>query len=88
MYGSESTQINYARKSLETLWKGLCKVADINKDNLITLDEWIQLLRKVVEKIKPDYSSIQGKEKEPKWLDEYQAFMFKLFDVSGKLHVL
>lgn len=23
-------------------------------------------------------------EKEPKWLDDYQVFMFKLFDVSGK----
>jgi hypothetical protein len=67
-------QISYARKSLENLWKGLCKVADINRDSLISLDEWVQVLRKVA-----------VKDKDPKkWLDDYAIFMFKLFDVSGR----
>lgn len=89
VYGAESVQINYARKSLEALWKGLCKIADINRDNLISIDEWIQLLRRVKSPYTTDLNNVLFqvsvmKEKEPKWLDDYQAFMFKLFDVSGE----
>ncbi|KAI6184028.1 hypothetical protein M3Y97_00552100 [Aphelenchoides bicaudatus] len=72
VYGVESIQNRYARKTLESLWSGLCKTVGIGRESIISLDEWVQLLRKV-----------NKNEKEPKWLDDYQAFMFKLFDVSG-----
>lgn len=88
-------QTEYARKTLAALWEGLCKLADADEvrffkllptpaierrffwwqpsclqDQLISIDEWINLLRKAQEK------------KEQKWFDEYERFMFKLFDVS------
>ncbi|EYC23930.1 hypothetical protein Y032_0014g2223 [Ancylostoma ceylanicum] len=70
IYGAESVQTEYARKTLAALWEGLCKLADADEDQLISIDEWINLLRKAQEK------------KEQKWFDEYERFMFKLFDVS------
>lgn len=104
VYGADSVQYSYARKSLEALWQGLCKLADSDQDELMfvywftfkftifsikngkliftfvcvfcsSLDEWIDLLKKV---------DLRDCENEPKWFLDYQAFMFKLFDVSGK----
>jgi len=71
IYGSESEQMGYARKSMKALWDGLCKIADTNQDEMISIDEWIALLKSVDPK------------KEPKWFSDYLSFMFKLFDVSG-----
>ena len=73
IYGAESDQMGYARKSMKALWEGLCKIADTNKDDIVQLDEWITLLKNVDPK------------NEPKWFNEYLTFMFKLFDVSGTL---
>uniref|UniRef100_A0A7E4UWF6 EF-hand domain-containing protein n=1 Tax=Panagrellus redivivus TaxID=6233 RepID=A0A7E4UWF6_PANRE len=73
IYGAESVQTSYARKTMEALWKGLQKLADSDADNLITIDEWIGLLKKVDLKNRT----------EPQWFDDYCHFMFKLFDVSG-----
>ncbi|KAK6735246.1 hypothetical protein RB195_018432 [Necator americanus] len=81
IYGAESVQTAYAKKTLAALWEGLCKLADADekshstsfvafKDQLISIDEWINLLRKAEHT------------KERKWFDEYERFMFKLFDVS------
>jgi len=70
IYGHESKQMDYARQSMKALWEGLCKIADTNHDDMISLDEWIVLLKGVDPK------------KEPKWFNEYLTFMFKLFDVS------
>ncbi|KAI6196951.1 Calcium-binding protein [Aphelenchoides besseyi] len=72
VYGEQSVQMLYAEKTLKALWKGLCKAADANRDNLISLDEWIRLLK-----------SVNVQEKLPPWLEKYEKFMFKLFDVSG-----
>ncbi|KHJ92221.1 hypothetical protein OESDEN_07899 [Oesophagostomum dentatum] len=72
IYGAESVQTEYAKKTLAALWEGLCKLADADEDQLISIDEWINLLRK-------------STQKERKWFDEYERFMFKLFDVSCKL---
>ncbi|VDM75661.1 unnamed protein product [Strongylus vulgaris] len=63
-------QTEYAKKTLAALWEGLCKLADADKDQLISIDEWINLLRK------------SKNNNERKWFDEYERFMFKLFDVS------
>uniref|UniRef100_A0A914WG74 EF-hand domain-containing protein n=1 Tax=Plectus sambesii TaxID=2011161 RepID=A0A914WG74_9BILA len=71
IYGAESDQMGYARKSMKALWEGLCKMADTNNDQIVSLDEWITLLKGVDPK------------NEPKWFNEYLTFMFKLFDVSG-----
>jgi len=71
IYGAESNQMDYARKSMKALWDGLCKLADTNQDEMISLDEWITLLKSVDPK------------SEPKWFNDYLTFMFKLFDVSG-----
>lgn len=59
---------------MEALWQGLCKAADADRDKLISLEEWVGLLRDVMKK----------HDEHPKWLDDYQCFMFKLFDVSGE----
>jgi len=71
IYGAESQQMDYARKSMKALWEGLCKMADTNHDDIVSLDEWITLLKNVDQK------------NEPKWFSEYLTFMFKLFDVSA-----
>ncbi|ETN83398.1 hypothetical protein NECAME_07407 [Necator americanus] len=73
IYGAESVQTAYAKKTLAALWEGLCKLADADEDQLISIDEWINLLRKAEHT------------KERKWFDEYERFMFKLFDVSCEL---
>uniref|UniRef100_A0A915CL50 EF-hand domain-containing protein n=1 Tax=Ditylenchus dipsaci TaxID=166011 RepID=A0A915CL50_9BILA len=73
VYGAESVAYAYARKSMEALWQGLCKLADSDDDNLISMEEWVDLLKKIEVK----------HQSEPKWFNEYQNFMFKLFDVSG-----
>lgn len=102
VYGVESIQNNYARKSLESLWKGLCKTVGINSGNIISLDEWVQLLRKVG-RFKFNKSNLENlgkqKRKRAKMVRRlpgksktnitmvqsiFKAFMFKLFDVSGK----
>ncbi|CAI4223907.1 unnamed protein product [Auanema sp. JU1783] len=70
IYGAESVQTQFARNSLAALWEGLCKLADADDDQLISIDEWIHLLKKVNPK------------DEPKWFKDYSNFMFKLFDVS------
>jgi hypothetical protein len=45
--------------------------ADKNNDELITIEEWIQIIR-----------GTDPKHENP-WFMEYLTFMFKLFDVSG-----
>lgn len=58
---------------MHALWKGLKRIADSNNDELITIEDWVDLLRPV------DYKN----RTEPQWFDDYCNFMFKLFDVSG-----
>lgn len=41
------------------------------QDELISLDEWVNLMGKV------------DPNKVPKWFSDYSTFMFKLFDVSA-----
>ncbi|KAI1731209.1 calexcitin-1 [Ditylenchus destructor] len=72
IYGRDSKQYNYAKESMQALWSGLCKLADSDANELITLDEWIDLLKKVDLKNRT----------EPRWFIQYQDFMFKLFDVG------
>uniref|UniRef100_A0A914DDK4 EF-hand domain-containing protein n=1 Tax=Acrobeloides nanus TaxID=290746 RepID=A0A914DDK4_9BILA len=72
IYGAESVQLSYAKKSMEALWQGLCKLADSDSDQLISLNEWVNLLKKVDIKQRT----------EPTWFNDYSNFMFKLFDVS------
>jgi hypothetical protein len=86
IYGAQSEQMKYARNSMKALWEGLKKVgcqvcscpecvgvqeADKNNDELITIEEWIQIIR-----------GTDPKHENP-WFMEYLTFMFKLFDVSG-----
>jgi len=75
IYGAESQQMTYARESLNSLWEGLMQIADKNKDAIVELDEWINLLK-----------STDGK-MEKAWFANYMTYMFKLFDVSAD-HVL
>ncbi len=56
---------------MKALWDGLLKMADLNKDKVITIDEWVHVLEKT------------DKEHEPAWFNDYLTYMFKLFDVSG-----
>ncbi|KAK0395938.1 hypothetical protein QR680_001498 [Steinernema hermaphroditum] len=74
IYGAESEQSSYAKKTMEALFQGLCKIADKDHDKLISIFEWIDLLKKV---------SADVKKNEPKWFIEYLTFLFKLFDVSA-----
>uniref|UniRef100_A0A1I7YZJ8 EF-hand domain-containing protein n=1 Tax=Steinernema glaseri TaxID=37863 RepID=A0A1I7YZJ8_9BILA len=74
IYGAESEQSSYAKKTMEALFEGLCKIADKDNDQLISIFEWIDLLKKV---------SANVKKSEPKWFIEYLTFLFKLFDVSA-----
>jgi len=71
IYGAESDQMKYAKASMKALWDGLISIADKNKDDVISLDEWIDVLKKCDMK------------NEPKWFNEYLTYMFKLFDVSA-----
>ncbi|WKX96842.1 hypothetical protein Q1695_012915 [Nippostrongylus brasiliensis] len=75
VYGTESVQTEYAKKTMTALWEGLCKQADSDQDKLISIEEWIRLLK------------VSASKNEHKWFHEYEHFMFKLFDVScdGKI---
>uniref|UniRef100_A0A0K0CW61 EF-hand domain-containing protein n=1 Tax=Angiostrongylus cantonensis TaxID=6313 RepID=A0A0K0CW61_ANGCA len=70
IYGAESEQIKFAQNTLAALWEGLCSLADVNEDQLISIDEWVNLLKNADLK------------NEKKWFNEYKRFMFQLFDVS------
>lgn len=70
IYGADSVQMEYARKSLKALWDGLVTLADRNHDDQVTMDEWIQVLQS------GDFQH------EPKWFADYGNFIFKLMDVS------
>ena len=66
IYGSESEQMKYAKSSMKALWEGLLGEADKNKDNIISLDEWISMLA-------------NSKEHDPpKWFIDYLTYMFKV----------
>jgi len=71
IYGAESDQMKFAKSSMKSLWEGLVGMADSNKDEVIQLDEWVEVLKK---------SNMQT---QPKWFHDYMMFMFKLFDVSA-----
>lgn len=71
IYGAESAQMTFAKSSLNVLWEELRKTADTNHDDIISMNEWINLLRRSESDILP------------KWLQDYCGYMFKLFDVSG-----
>ncbi|GMT16797.1 hypothetical protein PFISCL1PPCAC_8094 [Pristionchus fissidentatus] len=70
IYGAESAQWDFARQALAALWEGLCKMADADHDQLISLNEWIGTLGKIDQK------------HPQKWFADYRNFMFQLFDVS------
>ncbi|PAV72318.1 hypothetical protein WR25_17924 [Diploscapter pachys] len=70
VYGADSVQTDFAKKTLAALWEGLCSLADSDKDQLISIEEWIHLLKKT------------NAQKDTKWFSDYDHFMFKLFDVS------
>ncbi|CAJ0607343.1 unnamed protein product [Cylicocyclus nassatus] len=70
IYGAESVQTEFANKTLATLWENLCKTADSDKDQLVSIDEWIKFLK------------LSMKNNEMKWFTDYEKFMFQLFDVS------
>lgn len=57
IYGAESVQWDFARQALAALWEGLCKMADADHDQLISLNEWITTLEKVYT-VSPPYSSL------------------------------
>ena len=77
IYGAESKQVGYARKTLDALWEGLQRLADSDGDELVTIEEWIGVLKKV-----------DGKKKDvPKWFSDFKQFMFKLFNVSEDGHL-
>ena len=68
--------MRYARNTMKALWDGLKKEADKNNDELISLVEWVTIIK-----------GTDPKHENP-WFMEYLTFMFKLFDVSGKLLML
>jgi len=70
IYGADSEQMTLAHGAMNSLWDGLIKLADKNKDQKISLDEWVLMLK-----------LSQGKE--PQWFTDYIVFLFKLFDVSA-----
>ncbi|KAH7727084.1 Protein CEX-1 [Aphelenchoides avenae] len=76
VYGAESVQMSYARKSLNALFEGLCKLADNDGDQQISVEEWVNLLKRI-------YKKQNDKGDDPKWFNDYRSFLFKLFDVSG-----
>uniref|UniRef100_A0A0N5AQ03 EF-hand domain-containing protein n=1 Tax=Syphacia muris TaxID=451379 RepID=A0A0N5AQ03_9BILA len=71
IYGADSAQMTFAKSSLAVLWEGLRKTADTNHDDIISQNEWIELLHHT------------DTEHLPKWLQDYCGYMFKLFDVSA-----
>ena len=73
IYASDTKRIEYARKSLEALWEGLQRMADSNGDSLVTIEEWIAILKK---------ANIKDQKERPKWFGDYMTFMFRLFNVS------
>ncbi|CAJ0607342.1 unnamed protein product [Cylicocyclus nassatus] len=70
IYGAESEQTDFARKTLTTLWENLCKTADSDNDQSVSIDEWIKFLKS------------STKSEEMQWFTDYRTFMFQLFDVS------
>jgi len=71
IYGAESDQMQFAKNSMKALWEGLLKVADQDKNEVISVDEWVNVLKTTNPK------------NEAKWFHDYMTYMFKLFDVSG-----
>ncbi|KJH52083.1 hypothetical protein DICVIV_01785 [Dictyocaulus viviparus] len=70
VYGADSMQTKFAKKTLAALWEDLCTLADLDEDQLISIDEWIKLLND------------ENLTKNENWLHKYEQFMFQLFDVS------
>jgi len=71
IYGAESAQMTYAKESLNALWDGLLQLADKDKNEVVTLDEFINALKTTNEKM------------DSPWFNNYLTYMFKLFDVSA-----
>ncbi|TMS35820.1 hypothetical protein L596_003134 [Steinernema carpocapsae] len=74
IYGAESEQARFAKKTMEALFEGLCEIADKDHNKLISIHEWIDMLKRVNSDVKKN---------EPKWFTHYLTFLFKLFDVSA-----
>jgi len=70
LYGADSEQMGFARNSMKALFDGLLLIGDKNKDQKISLDEWVSLLK-------------HSEGKDLQWFVDYLTFLFKLFDVSS-----
>jgi len=62
--------------TLDTIWKGLTKYADENKDNEVSHEEWFKMWDDVMKEA-------TSKDKFPEWLNAYMNFMFDVTDTSG-----
>jgi Ca2+-binding EF-hand superfamily protein len=71
IYGADSEQMTLAKSCLHTLWDVLQQKADRNKDKVIDMAEWEDVLK------------THDPEHESSWFQKYCQFLFKLFDVSA-----
>uniref|UniRef100_A0A915JG71 EF-hand domain-containing protein n=1 Tax=Romanomermis culicivorax TaxID=13658 RepID=A0A915JG71_ROMCU len=73
IYGNDSEQMTFAKSAMKALWQGLFDKADQNKDEQVSVIEWIELLKK------------NDPSKHDTWYGAYCVSMFKLFDdAKGK----
>lgn len=71
-WGTNDDAFRLAKDTLENVWQGLQKDADINQDGIVTKKEWGKMWNKFAE---------SGKY--PQWNEEYVKFMFLANDTSG-----
>ncbi|XP_046542826.1 calexcitin-2-like [Haliotis rubra] len=69
-----------AQQTLSLIWEGLKGIADENKDDMVTKDEWVQMWSSCVR----DVSSGEGF---PHWQKKYMDFMFRVNDTSGDNYI-
>lgn len=57
--------------ALKQIWDGLVSLADTNKDNKVSMDEWCEMWHQA------------ENQDNPHWQKDYLTYMFKLLDSSG-----
>ncbi|XP_025082044.1 calexcitin-2-like [Pomacea canaliculata] len=75
-WGKNTEQYDKAQSTLDSIWEGLRKYADKNKDNIVTREEWANMWTDTLGKV-------ENGEPFPDWQQQYIEFMFYANDTSG-----
>jgi len=71
MRGDQSDDYKLAKTTLKEIWTGLISLADTDKDNKVSMEEWCEMWYRAEDQVHPH------------WQHDYLTYMFKLLDSSG-----